>query len=134
MSPISIRSAIVCLLACLVSAAPAAGQVSDQDSNRSAVIAALETLMATGEPRHTDHDEGQRLQLAVDAALSRGDAEIERLAVRAATPLIASVTRPVNAIHDLPSIEFSANNVLRVRRPVAYSARMFASIDGGDFT
>jgi hypothetical protein len=134
MSAVSIRPVIVCLLACLGSAAPADGQVTDQDSNRSAIIAALETLMATGEPRHTAHDEGQRLQLAVDAALSRGDAEIERLAVRAATPLIASVTRPINAIHDLPSIEFSANDVLRVRRPVPYTARMFASIDGGDFT
>ncbi len=106
---------------------------ASQDGDRRALITALESLIATGEPRHASHDEGERLQLAVDAAIARGDQEIERLAIRAASPLTASVTRPVSSTRDLPAISFQSVRVLRVRRPLAYKADIYASVDGGEF-
>src|SRR5215204_4134370 len=77
-----------------------------QASDRGALITALEALIATGEPRHTDHDAGQWLQFAVDEAIARGDREIERLAIRAASPLVAFVTPPVSSTRELLSIGF----------------------------
>lgn len=89
----------------------AAGHSNSQETDRPALIAALERLMATGEPRHTTHDEGQRLQLAVDEAVARGDHELERLAIRAASPLTASISPPVGSIRELPKISFDASTV-----------------------
>jgi len=104
-----------------------------QNNERQALVAALEALIATGEPRHMTHDQGEELQLAVDAAIARGDREIEGLAARAASPLTASITRPVSSIKELPGIEFNAQNVLRVPRPVLYIAQVSASVDNGEF-
>ena len=56
------------------------GRGKQSESTRGRVIAALNKLMITGEPRHTSHDEGQWLQTEVSAAVARGDAEITRLA------------------------------------------------------
>jgi hypothetical protein len=128
------RCATVYLAWCLA-AGPyaAAGQSAGQDIQRRALIAALESLIATGEPRHITHDEGQWLQLAIDDAIARGDREIEMLAIRAASPLTASITRPVSSARDLPAISFDASAVLRVKRAIPYTARVFASIDGGEF-
>jgi hypothetical protein len=111
----------------------AAGHANSQDTDRTALIVALERLIATGQPHHTTHDEGQRLQLGVDAAIARGDHEIERLAIRASSPLTASIDRPVASINEPPSIEFDARTVLRVNRAVPYTARLFASLDGGAY-
>jgi hypothetical protein len=109
--------------------APAAAQ----DNNRTALIAALESLIATGGPHHTDHDAGQWLQLAVDDAIARGDREIEGLAIRAAAPLLASVSRPVSSTLDLPSISVNSRNVLRLKNPVPYTAQVYASADSAGF-
>ncbi|MBA3296042.1 MAG: hypothetical protein H0U19_03840, partial [Acidobacteria bacterium] len=82
---------------------------------------------------HTTHDEGERLKLAVDEAIARGDHEMEQLAIRAAAPLTAYISRPVNSTLDLPSVVFSASNVLRVRRSVPYTAQVHVSVDNGEF-
>jgi hypothetical protein len=117
------------IAAAAVSAAPA----TFQEFDRRTVIAALETLMATGEPRHIDHDTGQWLQLAVDDAIARGDREIERLAIRAASPLTAAVSRPVSSTDELPSLGFQSWNVLRVKNAIPYTAQVYASVDSGEF-
>lgn len=115
----------------LVANAPASAQ--PQDGERRALVAALESLIATGKHVHMTHDQGEWLQRTVDTAIARGDQEIERLAVRAASPLSASVDRPVSSSDDLAGIGFDAQNALRVRRPVPYTARIAASVDNREF-
>lgn len=122
------------LLVCLIGAPQlAAAQAASPQSDRQAIMAMLDSLIATGEPSHTSHDEGEQLQHGVDEAIARGDAEIEALAIRAASPLRAWLTPPVSSTRDLPSISFDTAAVLRVRRALSYSARVFASVDGGEF-
>src|SRR5688572_13776170 len=95
------------LAACLMllSVTPLGAQgARPSESARRRVIAALETLMITGEPRHTSHDEGQWLQTEVNAAVARGDAEITSLAQRAAIPLIARAASPVSPLGSNPPV------------------------------
>lgn len=99
---------------------------------RGRVIVALETLMITGEPRHTSHDRGQWLQTKVNAAIARGDAEITRLAQRAATPLIAAAQTPVSLLGSNPPVTIEMPVVLTLPTPVTYRADLFASVDGGE--
>ena len=116
----------------LLSAAPLRAQgARPPEPTRGRVIAALEKLMITGEPRHTSHDEGQWLQTAVSAAIARGDAEITRLAQRAAIPLIAGAGTPVSTLGNNPSVTIEMPVVLTLPTPVAYRADLFASVDGG---
>jgi hypothetical protein len=96
------------------------------------LVAALERLMLTGEPRHTSHDDGQWLQAEVDAAIARGDRTIERLAQRAAVPFLAFISQPVSSIDGAPSLSIEMPKVLTLRRPVSYRAVLFASLDGGE--
>jgi hypothetical protein len=98
---------------------------------RARVVAALERLMTTGEPRHTFHDEGQWLQAAVDAAIARGDAELVRLARRASVPLLARVWSPVSRTGQAPALSFETPTVLKLPTPVSYRADLFVSLDGG---
>ena len=100
--------------------------------DRDALIVALERLMTTGEPRHLDHDDGELLQAEVDAAVARGDKEIERLARRAAVPLLARVTAPVSTVDDLPSLSIEMPPVLKLTELRGQTADIFASLDGGD--
>jgi hypothetical protein len=93
-------------------------------------MAALERLMLTGEPRHTSHDAGEWLQWAVDAAAGRGDVEVERLARRAAVPLVVRISSPVSSAADLPTLSIDMPSVLRVREPVTYRAEIAISVDG----
>ena len=65
-------NALVCLVFALAVAGPGAGQESAAGS-RERLIAALERLMMTGEPNQTSVDDGQLLQLAVDAAIRSGE-------------------------------------------------------------
>jgi hypothetical protein len=67
--------AIACLAAaCALTASGAAhAQTPDPKLQREALLRALETLLATGDPEHTTHDTGEWLQLAVDDAIVRGD-------------------------------------------------------------
>ena len=46
----------------------------------------------------------------------------------------ASISRPVSSTGDLPSITFTAAEVQRSGRPVPYTARLSASVDGSGFT
>lgn len=134
MSRMPLRCALVTFVACFVAVPVLSASAADhQDNDRRALIAALESLIATGEPRHTTHDAGQQLQLGVDDAIARGDREIERLAIRAASPLTASVSRPVSSTRELPSLGFDASSVLRLKNPVPYTAQVYASVDNREF-
>jgi hypothetical protein len=99
---------------------------------RDAIIKALERLIATGEPEHATHDAGEWLQLAVDDAIGRGDVEVERLAIRAASPLSASIDWPVTPADHPASLQLNALTVLKVARPQPYSAHIYVSVDGGE--
>ena len=103
-----------------------------QDSSRARVIAALEHLIQTGEPRHNSHDEGEWLQAEVDLAFAANDTEVMRLARRAASPLVVNVTRVIAPTTDLPSLHVTALDVLNLPQPAPYSAEIIASVDGGD--
>jgi hypothetical protein len=100
--------------------------------DRAAVVAALEQLMLTGEPRHSDHDEGQWLQRAVDDAFRRKDTEIVLLAQRASVTLVPKVSRPVAPVTDPPAFYVETVKMLKLPRPVPYTAEVFASLDGGE--
>jgi hypothetical protein len=117
----------------LLSAAPLRAQgVRPRESTRGRVIVALEQLMITGEPRHTSHDKGQWLQTEVSAAVARGDAEITRLAQRAAIPLVAYTLTPVSPLGSNPPVTIEMPVVLTLPTPVTYRADLFASVDGGE--
>jgi hypothetical protein len=113
--------------------APAAGQGASPDS-RAKLIATLERLMTTGEPHQTSIDDGQLLQLAVDAAIRSGDTELERLAVRAAAPLFAAVTGPLIQVGQPISLGIGSRQVLNVPKPVPFEAHIYVSVDGHDYT
>ena len=115
----------------LLSAASTSAQ-EPRPSTRERVLAALETLMTTGEPRHTSHDEGQWLQAEVSAAIARGDAEITRLAQHAAIPLIAVARTPVSPLGSNPPVGIEMPPVLTLPMAVAYRAHLFASVNGGE--
>lgn len=43
------------------------------------------------------------------------------------------MTAPVSSTDNLPSLELNAHTVLKLARPLAYSARVYASLDGSEF-
>jgi hypothetical protein len=88
--------------------------------------------MTTGEPRHTSHDEGEWLQAAVEAAIAGRDLELERLARRAAVPLLVRISSPVVSVRQLPALSVETPLVLKLPTPVSYRAELFVSVDGGD--
>jgi hypothetical protein len=108
-------------------------QPSSSGDGRVALMRALERLMTTGEPRDVAHDDGELLQEAVTELIRRGDAEVERLAARAAAPIVVRVLRPVASIQSLPTLDVAASNVLTLDRPVPYTARIEGALDGGNF-
>lgn len=110
----------------------AAAQETQTATERARTIAALERLMLTGDPLHTDHGSGIWLQAAVEQAFARNDREIVRLAQRAARPLLAHITSPVSSTSDLPTFEVRRPEVLELPRPVTYTAEIYVSIDGHD--
>lgn len=65
------------------------------EQDRAKTIAALERLMMTGDPLHTDHGSGIWLQAAVEHAFARNDTQIMRLAQRAARPLLPHIRIPM---------------------------------------
>jgi hypothetical protein len=88
--------------------------------------------MLTGEPRHTDHDDGQLLQRAVDDAFRRNDVEIIRLAQRAASPIVPRIGLLISTVDDLPRLDIGTPDVLKLTRPVSSNVDIFASVNGGD--
>ena len=99
---------------------------------RGRLAAALESLIADGPRGHTTHDDGEWLQLAVTDAIRRGDTAIERLAVRAASPLTARIICPVSSV-ETGTVEIAAQTLLTVPHPIRYTAQIFASADGAEF-
>lgn len=123
---------LLCLLGVFAVALPAMAQDAPTDS-RAALIAALERLMMTGEPHDTTFDDGQLLQLSIDDAIRNGDAEVERLAVRAAAPLFAAVDRPLIEVGLPFSLSVRSRQTLEVPRPVPFEAVISLSVDGRDY-
>src|SRR6476620_1051312 len=115
-------SIVIASLIVLKVALSATQDVRPSEPTRERVIAALEKLLVTGEPRHTSHDDGQWLQMEVNAAIARGDAEVTRLAQRAAIPLIASARTPVSPIGVNPPVMIEMPAILTLPMPVAYHA------------
>ena len=123
---------LVCVLGALAVSAPVVAQDPPSDS-RAALIAALERLMTTGEPHQTSLDDGQLLQLSIDDAIRNGDAEIERLAVRAAAPLVAEVSRPLIEVGQPLRVGVGTRQILNVPKPVPFEAVIYLSADGQDY-
>jgi hypothetical protein len=123
---------LVCLLGALAVAALPTAQAARTES-RAALIAALERLMVTGEPPQTSFDDGQLLQLSIEDAIRNGDAEIERLAVRAATPLVAEVSRPLIEVGQPLRIGIGTRQILKVPQSVPFEAIIYLSADGQDY-
>jgi hypothetical protein len=120
------------VVAMAVAASAQAAQRPGAAAERAKVIAALERLMLTGEPRHVDHDAGEWLQTAVTAAIKGGDSDIHRLALRAAVPLLPRISPPVSSIQNLPSISVEMPEVLKIPGRAHVKAEIYASVDGGD--
>ena len=129
----SILTATVLFLAAVTASGPRLAAQQGRDTSRADLVRALQTLIATGPTEHATHDEGEWLQLAVTDAISRRDAAIERLAVRAASPLRARIVGPITGSDGATHIEIETQKVLTVPRPVPYAARIFASLDGAEF-
>jgi hypothetical protein len=123
---------VIACVAASVLAISAAAQSTATADNRAKIIAGLERLMLAGDPLHNDHDEGEWLQAAVDAAYARNDQEIIQLAQRAASPLVVRVSSPIASTTSLPGLELKRIDVLKLPQPVTYTAEIFASIDGGE--
>jgi len=123
---------LLATLLVLLTSVPVAGQVVTDRSGRERVIAALERLIATGEPRHASHDDGQWLQSEVDLAFARGDVEIIRLAQRAAAPIVGRVTMPASATTSSVALTFWTRPVLTVRSEIPYRAAIWISVDGDE--
>ena len=87
---------------------------------------------STGEPRHNSHDDGQWLQEEVDRAFEQNDAELLRLAKRAAQPLVVSLSSVISSTRSLPWLSVQALPVLAVRGGGKYQADIMVSVDGGE--
>ena len=123
---------IAALLATLALSIPGMPTAPAEPSGRARVIAALERLIATGEPRHNSHDEGQWLQEEVDRAFEQNDAELLRLAKRAAQPLVVSLSSVISSTASLPWLSVQALPVLAVRGGGKYQADIMVSVVGGE--
>ena len=116
-------------LALLVSPPASAAQAN---SARERLIAALEQMIATGEPHHSEHDEGDVLQRALDRALRQDDPELEQLAMRAAASIVATVIRPIVTTDQMPPLHIAARVALKLPHSVAYTADIYGSLDGAE--
>jgi hypothetical protein len=112
----------------LFSAPASAGQVDV--AAREQLVVALEQMIASGEPHHNTHDEGDVLQRALDRALEASDPPLDQLATRAAASIVAMVTRPIVATDEHAPLRVSARVALKLPHVVRYEAEIFASLDG----
>jgi hypothetical protein len=111
---------------------PSAQEKRSPAEDRNAVLARLETMIATGVPADIDHGEGEWLQAAVNDLIARADREVEQVAIRAAAPLRVTMSIPVSPVDSPPHLVISARNVLQVPAAVPYTATIYTSIDGGE--
>ena len=121
----------VCLAALAIAASAEAADRS-ADVDRQALIATLERMIATGEPHHATHDQGELVQRAVSTALAQPDEALEVLAARAAVMVSAQIVRPVIDSNDIVPLSISARLALDLPNPISYRAQVFASVDGGE--
>lgn len=120
---VSLMPALVLLLSVSASAGPA-------DLTREQLIEALERVIATGEPHHGTHDEGDLLQRALDRSLQQSDFELEEVATRASALVLGTVMRPVVASDQTPPLRVGARVAFKLPHPITYSADIFGSLDG----
>jgi hypothetical protein len=123
---------ITVLLAALALSIPDMPEARAEQTDRARAMAALERLIATGEPRHNSHDDGQWLQEQVDRAFAENDAELLRLAKRAAQPLVVSLSPVISSTRSLPWLSIETLPVLAVRSGGQYRADLMVSVDGGE--
>ncbi len=128
----AVRTALCSVAAIGVLTIPGIAAAQSPATPRGRLAAALESLIADGPRGHTTHDDGEWLQLAVTDAIRRGDTAIERLAVRAASPLTARIICPVSSVETV-TVEIGAQTLLTVPHPIRYTAQIFASVDGAEF-
>ncbi len=121
----------VCLVAGVIATSAEAADRSGV-VDRQALVATLERMIATGEPHHATHDQGELLQRAVSTALAQRDEELEVLAARAAVIVSAQIGRPVIAANDTVPLSISARLALDLPHPISYRAQVFVSVDGGE--
>ena len=124
-APVTLLLTLALLVSLPASAAPT-------DAAREQLIAALEQMIATGEPHHGSHDEGDVLQRILDRALERNDPELEQLATRAAASIVATVTRPIVTTDQMAPVHIAARVALKLPRPVSYTAEIYGSLDGAE--
>jgi hypothetical protein len=123
---------IAVLLVSLALSIPGRPQAPADPSERARAMAALERLIATGEPRHSSHDEGEWLQQEVERAFALNDAELLRLAKRAANPVVVSLSPVISPTTSLPWLSVRPVPVLGVRNGGKYQADVMVSVDGGE--
>lgn len=117
----------VFVAALLLVAAPATLYAMD----RATVVAALERLVRTGEPRHVSHDEGEELWTALQPMLrDTSDTELQSLARRAACPIVPEMFRPMTTVGQPLSVEIRGARVLPLPQLPRYVALVEASVDG----
>jgi hypothetical protein len=97
--------------------------------DRARLATALEQLIATGEPRHVNHDEGEELQAALTAALANPDPDLKALATRASIPIVAQVARPLFSPDDPGSLRVRSSRVLILPWSVSYTATLEARVN-----
>jgi hypothetical protein len=125
---------VLAFLVTLSISSPATPQTAVDSADRIRLTAALDRLIETGEPRHTSHDDGEWLQAEVDRAVARNDTPIVRLARRAAAPIVVRVAAPVSATTEPFVLTVLTRPVLRIKPAADYSAEIWISSDGGEWT
>jgi len=109
---------------------PAARDYSDHAQ----LMAALERLARTGEPRHVTHDEGEELGAALKEALADGaDPDLQWLSTRAAVPIVPTIEWPLSSRTRPGILRFRAERVLTLPWPVEYVANVDARLDEGEW-
>lgn len=107
--------------------------ISVAQPDRAVVLAALERLRTTGQPVHTDHDEGELLQRDLDQLLRSPDEELSETARRAAAPIVTQVNPPIARPSGLPYVSVSARAILKRPAPEKFQAAVAIAVDDGPF-
>jgi hypothetical protein len=116
----------------LITAASASHPVLHPLADREAVIRVLESMITKDVPADVDHGEYYWVRGAIDALIAGGDHQVERLALRAARPLRATISTPASSINSPAHLLLSTPTVLHLRRTIPYTATVYASLDGAD--
>lgn len=125
-----IAAPILFLLSLGPDAASDGARPAREYSDRAHLVAALERLVRTGEPRHVTHDDGQELDAALKEALAAGaDRDLLWLATRAAAPIVPTIEHPLSSRTRPGALHLRADRVLTLPWPVEYAADVDARLD-----